>query len=242
MSQIADGTPDVFPTLNEDFARLVQERLNKRFKKKAPQIAWDDWLRLKPHLAAYKRDAEDVQGYLNKGDVAKLHTISKRAAALLEAISQAEQANLGKPIASVLLEPGMEIYSDDVREPFPDELERSLIYDFQRLLGRIEKELSLKSKPAPYTLELSRASLFSIFEAWWTQTTGLPAEIVEGWAGNTHSTLFMFVANEIFNMPGMPVTIGASSKSLKNLKRSDRMRFKPEHALGEKLKKLGLLE
>lgn len=222
MSKSPETTFDPFPNLDEAFARRVQAGLDKHFGNEAPRIAWEHWLKLKPYLAAYKREVEDHRGFLNKGEAQILLDVSKRAAALLAALERACDAGLKVPVSAAL-------------EPMT-------LSDLEDLLRKIEGEFALEGKIAPDIVDMTRADLFSNFEAWWERATDLPATIKEGWSGNSHPTPFMFVANEVFNLPGMPPPTGASYKSLKDFRRADRKRFEKFERLAEALKKRGLLE
>lgn len=212
-----DRKYDPFPSLDEVFARRVQEGLYERFGKEAPQIAWDDWIKLKPCLAEYKHEAEDIRGYLNKGEAKLLRDISKRVNAMLSAIDRAKSSGLLAPIAAAV-------------EPVS-------IEEFQSLLFRIEEELRLEGKITPDFPD-ARANLFSNFERWWMRTTGQQGKIEEGWTGDTHPTPFMFVANEVFNIRGITFAIGASFKPLKDMKRAARKQLQAEKDFAEKLKTL----
>jgi hypothetical protein len=222
---VTDATPppDLFPSLDEAFARRVQDRLRTRFAHEAPEIAWEDWVKLKPYLAAYKREAEYIRGFLNKGRASVLRDISKRSRALLDAIGRAREAHLEKPISRAL--------------------GQMALSEFEDLLGTLEEDFRLDGKIAPDLEDMTRADLFANFELWWKRSADMPATIDEGSAGDTWPTAFMFVANEVFTLRGMPVpAMGTSYQSLKNYRHADRTRFEGAKKLAEKLKAKGLLE
>ena len=215
-------TKDVFPSLDEAFARRVQGDLRKRFPDTAPTIAWEDWCALKPYLARYKESAEYVRGFLNKGQAKLLRDISKRARALRDAITRARDADLGVVVAL----------------PF----ETVPLSDFEDLLLRIELKFVLDGKIAPDWEDTTRVDLYRDFDWWWRNFIKLPSEIEEGSQGTPHPTPFMFVANEVFNLPDMPPPTGSSYKSLKDLRRKNKDRWAGVEKLAESVKKSGRLE
>lgn len=212
-------TQDVFPSLDEAFARRVQADLYKRFGDEAPTIAWEDWCALKPYLAKYKDDAEYSRGFLNKGQAEKLRKIARSSGTLRKVIDDA-------------CEEGLELIVSEAVEPIGLE-------EFRDGLTRLAHELDLGEKIAPDFEDTTKRELFASFETWWTRVSGLDARIAEGWQGDTYPTPFMFVANEVFNLPQLPGPIGASYKSLKDLRRADRQKnaqFKRKAAALEKLR------
>ncbi|WP_371056848.1 hypothetical protein [Rhodosalinus sp. K401] len=215
---------DVFPSLNEAFARRVQADLYKRFGDEAPTIAWEDWCALKPDLAKYKDHAEYSRGFLNKGQAEKLRKIARSSWTLRKVIDDA-------------CEEGLELIVSESVEP-------TGLEEFRDGLTRLAHELDLGEKIAPdfedtTTRELTtKRELFASFEMWWTRVSGLDARIAEGWQGETHPTPFMFVANEVFNLPQLPGPIGASYKSLKDLRRADRQKKAQFKRLAAALEKL----
>lgn len=207
---------DYFPSLNEAFTRKVQTALEENFlKEEVPEIAWEDWVKLKRYLAAYKKEAEYVRGFLNKGDAKLLHDISKRSAALLTSLERANSKGLGKIITETI---------GHIDEQ-----------DFKATLCKLHTDYDLGKQIAPELEDMSRANLFSSFEAWWMRATDLPPAIEEGSAEYPHPTPFMFVASEVFNLPGMPAPPGSSYKSLKDFRRADRNRFKYVRDLADAL-------
>lgn len=213
---------DLFPSLDEAFAERVQDNLNNRFRTKAPKITWADWVKLKPYLAAYTREAEYVRGFLNKGQARILRDISKRSRALRDAIKRARDRELEVPMGR--------------------SLEPVALPEFEKLLIGLEEDFRLDGRIAPDLEDMSRADLFAGLEVWWKRSTDLSPAIEEGSAGDTWPTPFMFVAKEIFNLPGMPAGVGTSYQSLKNYRHADRTRFDKVRKLAGMLKARRLLE
>jgi hypothetical protein len=209
---------DLFPSLDNKFQRRVAEKLQTHFGDEAPTIAKDSWDRLKPILAAYKREAEYLRRFLNKGQAAKLRIVAQRSGKLLAAIEDADDAGLSKIIKDCLKEATL----DAIRHE----------------LGTWSQELDIEAREEPFLEDRSRENLYRNFENWWRQATGENPKIEEGMEGFPPPTAFMFVAREVFNLHGMPHPTGSSYKALKDQRRNSKARSKKIKKLGEMLNEL----
>jgi len=216
---------DVFPSLNEDVQRRVQKGLRELFREAAPKIEPESWEKLKPILAKFKRDAEYLRGFVNKGEVAKLRKISERAQKLLTAIKDADKA-------------GLSVIVTDALKESPSDDEQHTLEDFQGALETLVETLMIEPRDEPFLKDTSREYLVEWFGYWWRSSTGQEPDIQEGIKGDPPPTAFMYVANEVFNLPGMPHPTGVSYKSLKDQFRNIRNRKAKLDRLGDHLSKL----
>lgn len=216
---------DFFPSLNQAFQSRVQKDLQKHFGEAAPDIGADSWKKLKPLLASYKRDAEFLRGFVNKGEVAKLRQISEKTQKLLTALEDAGEAGLTVIIADAL----KRTPSDDVQYSL-DEVRSAL--------EALAENLMIKPRDEPFLKDTSREDLVERFVGWWSSSTGEEPKIKEGIEGFPPPTPFMYVANEVFNLPSMPHPTGASYKSLKDHFRNIRNRKARIDRLGKDLSNL----
>jgi len=211
-------TDDLFPSLDDQFQRRMAEKLQTHFGDEAPTIAKDSWDRLKPILAAYKREAEYVREFLNKGQATKLRIVAQRSGKLLAALEDADDAGLSKIIK--------------------DRLQKATLDAIRHELGVWSKELDIEAREEPFLEDRSRENLYLNFEWWWQQATGESPKIEEGMEGFPPPTPFMFVAREVFNLHGMPHPTGSSYKALKDQRRNSKARSKKIKKLGEMLNEL----
>lgn len=213
-------TDDLFPSLDERVQRRIAENLREHFGGNAPCIPAERWDALKPILAAYKRDAEFFRGFLNKGQAAKLRKVAQTSKKLLSALEEADTAGVSKSIG--------------------DRLENLTLEAIQEALGVLAKELEIETRDEPFLEDRSRENLYRNFGIWWQHTTGQAPRIEEGIEGHPPPTPFMFVANEVFSLPGMPQPTGASYKSLKDQRRKVNARSEKITRLGEMLNDIEL--
>lgn len=218
-------TQDLFPSLHEEFQSRVQSGLRKHFKEAAPEIDAESWKKLKPILAAYKENAEYLRGFVNKGEVAKLRQISHKTQNLLTALEQADEVGL-----TLIVEHALKgDLSDDAK------------YSLDDLRGGLKaliKNLTTQPRDKPFLEDISREYLVEWFAYWWRNSTGQEPIIEEGMKGFPPPTPFMYVVNEVFNLPSMPPPTGASYKSLKDHFRNIRTRKKKLARLGEHISNL----
>lgn len=218
-------TQDVFPSLNQEFQSRVQSDLRKHFKEAAPEIDAESWEKLKPILAAYKEEAECSRGFVNKGQVAKLRRISVKTQNLLTVLEQADEAGL-----TLIVEHALKgDLSDDAQ------------YSLDDLRGALEaliKNLTIQPRDEPFLEDTSREYLVEWFVYWWRSSTGQKPKIQERIEGSPPPTPFMYVANEVFNLPSMPHPTGASYKSLKDHFRNIRTRKQKLARLGKHISNL----
>ncbi|MBS4010293.1 MAG: hypothetical protein KGZ72_06010 [Roseovarius sp.] len=218
-------TQDVFPSLTQEFQSRVQSGLRTHFKEAAPEIDAESWQKLKPILAAYKKEAEFLRGFVNKGEVAKLRLISKKTQNLLTALEQADEAGL-----TLIVEHALhgDLFDDDY-------------YSLADLRGGLEalvQNLTTKPREDPFLKDTSREYLVEFFVYWWRRSTGEEPKIEEGIEGFPPPTPFMYVANEVFCLPGMPQPNGASYKSLKDRFRGIRDRKRKIERVGKRFSEL----
>lgn len=196
-------TQDVFPSLTQEFQSRVQSGLRKHFKEAAPEIDAESWQKLKPILAAYKRKAEFLRGFVNKGQVTKLRRISERTQKLLAALQEADEAGL-----TLIVEHALR------GNPLNDDF--FALDDLRSGLEALVQNLTTKPRDEPFLVDTSREYLVEFFVNWWRRSTGEEPKIEEGIEGFPPPTPFMYVANEVFCLPGVPQPTGASYKSLKD--------------------------
>jgi hypothetical protein len=208
---------DRFPGLTETRARQIEQGLEKRFPGAVEPIPWERWEELKSALVAYKRDAGFLRGFLNKGQIAKINKVAKQAARLRSAILETNEDGLAATVEQAV-------------EPLS-------IDNIHELLNRMEKRLSIQHRN-DFLPDVSRRELYWRFEQWWKTTTGLKAEIAEGSTVEPHPTPFMYVANEVFSLPGMPPPTGASYATLKGLRRELRNERHKIEEFGAALRRL----
>lgn len=218
-------TRDLFPSLTPEFQSRVQSDLRKHFKEAAPEIDAESWEKLKPILAAYKKKAEFLRGFVNKGQVARLRRISERTQKLLAALQEADEAGLTLIVEHTLKENP----SDDA----PYSLD-----DVRGALEALVKNMTTKPRDEPFLKDTSREYLVERFEHWWRRSTGEEGKIQEGIEGFPLPTPFMYVANEVFSLPDMPQPTGASYKSLKDRLRDIRDRKRKFERVGKHISKL----
>lgn len=218
-------TKDLFPSLHEEFQCRVQSGLRKHFKAAAPEIDAESWEKLKPILAAYKEQAEFSRGFLNKGQVAKLRRVSEKTENLLTALKQADQAGL-----TLIVEHALKGEPSDNPQCSPDNLRGAL--------EALVNNLTTQPRDEPFLKDTSREYLVECFGYWWHSSTGKKPDVREGIGGFPPPTPFMYVANEVFNLPGMPQPTGSSYKSLKDQFRNIRDRNNKIARLGKSLSNL----
>jgi len=218
-------TRDVFPNLTQAFQCRVQSGLRKHFGARAPEIDAESWEKLKPILAAYKKNAEYLRGFVNKGQVAKLRQISEKTQSLLMALEQADEAGL-----TLIVEHALNGNNSDDAQHAVD--------DLQGVLEALVKNLTTQPRDEPFLKDTSREHLVEWFMYWWRRSTGEEPKIQEGIEGFPPPTPFMYVANEVFNLPSMPHPTGASYKSLKDHFRNIRTRKNKIARLGKHISSL----
>lgn len=218
-------TQDLFPSLNEEFQSRVQSGLRKHFEEAAPEIDAESWEKLKPILAAYKEKAEYLRGFVNKGQLAKLRQISVKTQNLLTALEQADEAGLTLIVEHALRGD----ISDDAQYPLDD---------LREGLKALVENLTIQPRDEPFLTDTSREYLVEWFAHWWCSSTSEEPKILEGIEGLPPPSPFMYVANEVFNLPSMPHPTGASYKSLKDHFRNTGNRKKKLARLGEHISNL----
>ncbi|KJS42965.1 MAG: hypothetical protein VR71_12260 [Roseovarius sp. BRH_c41] len=218
-------TQDVFPSLTQEFQSRVQSGLRKHFKEAAPEIDAESWQKLKPILAAYKRKAEFLRGFVNKGQVTKLRRISERTQKLLAALQEADEAGL-----TLIVEHALR------GNPLNDDF--FALDDLRSGLEALVQNLTTKPRDEPFLVDTSREYLVEFFVYWWRRSTGEEPKIEEGIEGFPPPTPFMYVANEVFCLPGVPQPTGASYKSLKDRLRDIEDRKKKIDRIGRRFSEL----
>lgn len=218
-------TRDLFPSLTQELQSRVQSDLRKHFKEAAPEINAESWKKLKPILAAYKKKAEFLRGFVNKGQVARLRRISERTQKLLAALQEADEAGL-----TLIVEHALR------GNPFDDDC--SALDDLRGGLEALVQNLTTEPRDEPFLKDTSREYLVERFVHWWRRSTGKEPNIKEGIEGLPPPTPFMYVANEVFSLPGMPPPNGASYKSLKDRLRYIRDRKRKFERVGKHISKL----
>ena len=161
-----------------------------------------------------------MRGFVNKGQVAKLRRISAKTQNLLTALEQADDAGLTLIVEHAL------------KEDLSDDAQYSLD-DLRGALEALIKNLTTQPRDEPFLEDTSREHLVEWFASWWRSSTGQKPKIQERIEGSPPPTPFMYVANEVFNLPSMPHPTGASYKSLKDHFRNIRNRKKKRARLGE---------
>lgn len=210
---------DPFPSLNREAVERIEAGLKQNYRTAAPTILAESWQRLKPILATYREDAEFLRRFLNKGQASLLQGISKRSEKLLADLTKAKDQGLGLLVESAVAPLTVEAFEETLRS--------------------MVDELSIEPRDGPFLKDVSREHLYQNFVIWWRRATGEAPWIMEGQAGKPPPTPFMFVANEVFNLPGMPGPTGASYASLMGLQRSLREREEKTRRLREVLIPLG---
>ncbi|MBS8225734.1 hypothetical protein DYI42_05735 [Vannielia litorea] len=152
---------------------------------------------------------------MNKGETKQLNRVSAQARKLLDDLEKAKEKGLIK-----LLE---------------DAVEPASLEAIEATLQAMTKELGDQPESAPLLHDTSRDTLYLSFETWWRDATGDKPWILEGKDGKPPPTPFMYVANEVFNLPGMPGPTGASFKSLKDFRRNALASRNKAQRLGRKL-------
>lgn len=218
-------TRDLFPSLTQEFQSRVQSDLRKHFKEAAPEINAESWEKLKPILATYKKEAEYLRGFVNKGEVAKLRRVSEKTQNLLTALEQADEAELTL------------IVEHDLKEGLSDDAQYSLD-DLRGALETLVQNLTTQPREEPFLKDTSRECLVERFGDWWRRSTGTEPKVQEGIERFPPPTPFMYVANQVFNLPNMPPPTGASYKSLKDHFRNIRNRKNKIARLGEHISNL----
>tara|TARA_R110002051_G_scaffold111308_1_gene183933 strand:+ start:1748 stop:2443 length:696 start_codon:yes stop_codon:yes gene_type:complete len=129
-------------------------------------VSAKEWNTLEATLNNFRKSFIDWDGYLNKGEIAKVRAIASKATKLKLAVEQAQQRGLGK------------IIEYELGPTTSDQLLASL-----ELLSKIEpispKTLDGKNRmDVPYHVEL-KADLQLWLDSWWVRVTGSPAETEE---------------------------------------------------------------
>lgn len=211
-------TQDRFLSLDAAFQKRVADKLRKNFYEAAPEINADSWEKLKPVLAAYKRDAEFLRGFVNKGQVRDLNKVAKSAQRLLKDLDDIEGAGLG-------------IFTVEA-------LGATSIKRFRGQLQALSDRFKIEPRDDSFLKDTSRERLVEGFDRWWIRSTRQQPELLEGEKGFPPPTPYMLVANEVFNLPGMPQPTGSSYKALKDQRRIYKGRAKKIQRIAEHLNKL----
>ncbi|MCE5972605.1 hypothetical protein LZA78_03830 [Sinirhodobacter sp. WL0062] len=206
--------------LTPEAIKRIEAGLNRHFKTAAPQISAESWQQLTPILARYQREAALLRGFLNKGDANLLNKAAKRSSKLLEDLAKVKESDLTSFIENAI--------------------GPSTLNELETTLRVLAQTLSFTPREGQFLQDVSRDNLYMGFETWWQRATGEPPWIEEGRRGKAPPTPFMYVANEVFNLPGMPSPTGASYAALKDLRRRLLKRHQKTARLGERLRALSL--
>jgi hypothetical protein len=208
-------TTDPFPGLSAEAVSRIETGLKKHYRTAAPDISPESWQKLKPILARYRKDAEFLRGFLNKGEASLSNGIATRSGKLISDLAKARDK-------------GLDVLVERAIAPLT-------VHEFEAILGSLATELAIAPRDEPFLPDNSRERLYENFEVWWRHATGEAPWIEEGEAGKPPPTPFMFVAREVFNLSGMHGPTGASYKALKDLRRSVRDRNRNFKELGRRL-------
>lgn len=213
MMESCDANP--FPSLSPEIIAGIEAHLQKQYKSAAPSISPESWEKLKPILAAYRKDAEFLRGFLNKGEATLSKGIATRSEKLLGDLAKAREKGIDRLVERAI-------------DPLP-------LGAFEALLRSLATELTVEPRKDPFLPDDSRERLYQNFAAWWQIATGETPQIVDWQTGKIPEPPFMYVARVVFDLPDMPGPPGASYKSLKDFRRKTRDRDHRYQRLAELL-------